>query len=155
MAANPYRPLSRLRDGGAVPALFLLGSHALATWGVRTWEFSVALILMALWPTSLALVAAYGIIDSLACIILGVGDCLHFSPSSLGEFLGMPPFPSPILDSRDCAFVLVRSPASFLGVGDCCILRILYCLGMTLPYPEDAMSRGCNTVLPWDDPPIS
>ena len=75
MSANPYRPLSRLRDGGAVPALFLLGSHALATWGVRTWEFSVALILMALWPTSLALVAAYGIIDSLACIILGVGDC--------------------------------------------------------------------------------
>jgi hypothetical protein len=33
----------------------LMGSHALATWGWRTWEFAVALILSELYPGALEL----------------------------------------------------------------------------------------------------
>lgn len=41
----------------------LYGSHALAAWGQRSWEFAVGLIMLEVWPQSLVLVSAYGLAD--------------------------------------------------------------------------------------------
>lgn len=51
--------------------LSLYASHALSTWGQRTWEFAVGLIMLELYPSSLALVSAYGLIDGLAKMLSG------------------------------------------------------------------------------------
>ena len=66
-------------------ALLLLGSHFLTAWGWRTWEFSIALLLMAVSPDSMALVALYGLLDDLARVVSGpwVGAYLDRSPSRL------------------------------------------------------------------------
>lgn len=42
-----------------------------AAWGVRQWEFAVGLLMLQLWPQSLALVSAYGLADSGAQVLAG------------------------------------------------------------------------------------
>ncbi|GLI67363.1 hypothetical protein VaNZ11_011542 [Volvox africanus] len=51
--------------------VFLCSSYALAAWAWRSWEFIVALILIELYPDSLLMVSAYGILDNLARVLLG------------------------------------------------------------------------------------
>ena len=51
--------------------LLLYASHALSTWGQRTWEFAIGLIMLELYPSSLALVSAYGLVDGLAKVLSG------------------------------------------------------------------------------------
>ncbi|KAG5396087.1 hypothetical protein IGI04_017901 [Brassica rapa subsp. trilocularis] len=45
--------------------------YFLARWGARTWEFSVALYMIYLWPNSLLLAAIYGAIESGSTAIFG------------------------------------------------------------------------------------
>ncbi|CAF1810472.1 unnamed protein product [Brassica napus] len=45
--------------------------YFLARWGARTWEFSVALYMIYLWPNSLLLAAIYGAIESGSSAIFG------------------------------------------------------------------------------------
>ena len=49
----------------------LYASHALSTWGQRMWEFAVGLIMLDLYPSSLALVSAFGLVDGLAKMLSG------------------------------------------------------------------------------------
>lgn len=63
-------------DGDAAAALqrarwALYGSHTLSTWGQRSWEFAVGLLMLQLRPQSLALVSAYGLADSGAQVLTG------------------------------------------------------------------------------------
>lgn len=51
--------------------LCLCGTHALARWGWRTWEFAVALILIKLFPTSLLLVSIFGLLDNIVRLVFG------------------------------------------------------------------------------------
>jgi len=60
------------------PAHALLASHALAMSGWRMWEFAVALVLAELYPSSLSLVAAYGLADDVVRVASG---------SALGRFV--------------------------------------------------------------------
>ncbi|XP_010490844.1 PREDICTED: solute carrier family 40 member 2-like [Camelina sativa] len=45
--------------------------YFLARWGARTWEFSVALYMIYLWPNSLFLTAMYGVVESGSAAIFG------------------------------------------------------------------------------------
>ncbi|XP_010423693.1 PREDICTED: solute carrier family 40 member 2 [Camelina sativa] len=45
--------------------------YFLARWGARTWEFSVALYMIYLWPNSLFLTAVYGVVESGSAAIFG------------------------------------------------------------------------------------
>ncbi|VVB13082.1 unnamed protein product [Arabis nemorensis] len=45
--------------------------YFLARWGARTWEFSVALYMIYLWPNSLFLTAVYGAVESGSTAIFG------------------------------------------------------------------------------------
>ncbi|CDY11259.1 BnaA03g00950D [Brassica napus] len=45
--------------------------YFLARWGARTWEFSVALYMIYLWPNSLFLTAMYGAVESGSTAIFG------------------------------------------------------------------------------------
>lgn len=59
--------------------LALYGSHALAAWGQRSWEFAVGLIMLEVWPQSLALVSAYGLADQASQVtnpIIAKGICI-------------------------------------------------------------------------------
>lgn len=51
--------------------LCLCGTHALARWGWRTWEFAVALILIKLFPDSLLLVSIFGLLDNIVRLLFG------------------------------------------------------------------------------------
>ncbi len=50
---------------------FICSSYALAAWAWRSWEFIVALALIELYPDSLLMVSAYGLLDNLARVLLG------------------------------------------------------------------------------------
>uniref|UniRef100_A0A1J3EXL4 Solute carrier family 40 member n=1 Tax=Noccaea caerulescens TaxID=107243 RepID=A0A1J3EXL4_NOCCA len=52
-----------------VVSLYL--GYFLARWGARTWEFSVALYMIYLWPNSLFLTAMYGAVESGSTAIFG------------------------------------------------------------------------------------
>lgn len=54
----------------------LYASHFLSAWGIRMWEFAIGLILLELYPSSLALVSAFGLVDGAAQIFSGplIGD---------------------------------------------------------------------------------
>ncbi|KAJ4908859.1 Solute carrier family 40 member 2 [Raphanus sativus] len=52
-----------------VMSLYL--GYFLARWGARTWEFSVALYMIYLWPNSLFLTAMYGAVESGSTAIFG------------------------------------------------------------------------------------
>lgn len=56
----------------------LYASYAMAAWAWRGWEFIVALVLIELYPDSLAVVAAYGLMDDLVRVFFG---------ASVGEYL--------------------------------------------------------------------
>ncbi|KAK9069989.1 hypothetical protein SSX86_010387 [Deinandra increscens subsp. villosa] len=45
--------------------------HFLARWGARTWEFSVGLYMINVWPDSLLMAAAYGVVESATTTIFG------------------------------------------------------------------------------------
>lgn len=57
--------------GWTKAVLCLCGTHALARWGWRTWEFAVALILIQLFPTSLLLVSVFGLLDNIVRLAFG------------------------------------------------------------------------------------
>ncbi|PNH07594.1 Solute carrier family 40 member 1 [Tetrabaena socialis] len=77
----PYTAIGDAEDGiptaplpSVIPTrarLFLCTSYALAAWAWRSWEFLVALVLIELYPNSLLMVAAYGLLDNLARVVLG------------------------------------------------------------------------------------
>ncbi len=61
-------------DGPGVPAkakAYLCCSYAMAAWAWRSWEFVVALVLIELYPNSLLMVSAYGLLDNVARVVLG------------------------------------------------------------------------------------
>ncbi|KAL0862463.1 hypothetical protein Bca101_041581 [Brassica carinata] len=62
---NPPPPLRRR----FIISLYV--GYFLARWSVRTWEFSVALYMIYLWPNSLLLAAIYGAIESGSTAIFG------------------------------------------------------------------------------------
>ncbi|KAM0028154.1 putative ferroportin-1, MFS transporter superfamily [Helianthus debilis subsp. tardiflorus] len=45
--------------------------HFLARWGARTWEFSVGLYMINIWPDSLLMAAAYGVVESASTTLFG------------------------------------------------------------------------------------
>ncbi|KAL6574529.1 hypothetical protein OROMI_011814 [Orobanche minor] len=45
--------------------------HFLARWGARMWEFSVGLYMINVWPDSLLLAAAYGVVESSSTALFG------------------------------------------------------------------------------------
>ncbi|KAH6786175.1 iron regulated 2 [Perilla frutescens var. hirtella] len=45
--------------------------HFLARWGARMWEFSVGLYMINVWPDSLLLAAAYGVVESASTAAFG------------------------------------------------------------------------------------
>ncbi|KAK9815567.1 hypothetical protein WJX72_006024 [[Myrmecia] bisecta] len=62
--------------------LALCSSHALSTWGQRMWEFDVGLLMLELYPDSLLLVSAYGLVSSAVQVLLGayVGSYVDRTP---------------------------------------------------------------------------
>lgn len=54
----------------------LYASHFLSAWGERMWEFAIGLIMLELYPSSLALVSTFGLVDGGAQILSGalIGD---------------------------------------------------------------------------------
>ena len=59
-------------------------SHFLSTWGSRMWEFAIGLIMLELYPSSLALVSAFGLVEGGAQIFFGavLGDYVDRSGHS-------------------------------------------------------------------------
>ena len=49
----------------------LYTSHFLSTWGQRMWEFAIGLIMLELYPSSLALVSTFGLVDGGVQIVSG------------------------------------------------------------------------------------
>ncbi len=49
----------------------LYTTHWLSTWDQRMWEFAIGLIMLEMCPSSLALVSAFGLVDSLAKVFSG------------------------------------------------------------------------------------
>nr|CCM80483.1 Ireg1 protein [Psychotria gabriellae] len=49
----------------------LYAGHFLARWGARMWEFSVGLYMISIWPDSLLLTAAYGVVESASTVLFG------------------------------------------------------------------------------------
>ncbi|KAI3674791.1 hypothetical protein L2E82_51907 [Cichorium intybus] len=45
--------------------------HFLARWGARMWEFSVGLYMINVWPDSLLMAAAYGVVESVSTTVFG------------------------------------------------------------------------------------
>ncbi|GFP92797.1 solute carrier family 40 member 2 [Phtheirospermum japonicum] len=75
-----------LDDQSQQPPLFsstlllnLYAGHFLARWGARMWEFSVGLYMINVWPDSLFLAAAYGVVESASTALIGplIGRCVH------------------------------------------------------------------------------
>ncbi|KAK1437160.1 hypothetical protein QVD17_02946 [Tagetes erecta] len=57
-----------------IPTSLLLSlyiGHFLARWGARTWEFSVGLYMISVWPDSLLMAAAYGVVESATTTLFG------------------------------------------------------------------------------------
>ncbi len=65
-------------DRPVVAKLSLYASHSLSTWGQRMWEFAIGLIMLEMYPSSLALVSAFGLVDGLAKV---------FSGSCIGSYI--------------------------------------------------------------------
>ena len=59
----PDRPL--------MAKMSLYASHLMSTWGQRMWEFAVGLIMLEMYPSTLALVSAFGLVDGLAKVLSG------------------------------------------------------------------------------------
>ncbi|KAJ9545230.1 hypothetical protein OSB04_024937 [Centaurea solstitialis] len=61
--------------------IYLYVGHFLARWSARMWEFSVGLYMIKLWPNSLLLAAAYGVVESATTALFGplVGQWLDKS----------------------------------------------------------------------------
>ncbi|KAK1412444.1 hypothetical protein QVD17_33704 [Tagetes erecta] len=55
--------------------------HFLSRWGARTWEFSVGLYMINIWPDSLLMAAAYGLVETASTTLFGplVGQWLDNS----------------------------------------------------------------------------
>ncbi|XP_042015608.1 solute carrier family 40 member 2-like [Salvia splendens] len=51
--------------------LNLYVGHFLARWGSRMWEFSVGLYMINVWPDSLLVAAAYGVVECASTVIFG------------------------------------------------------------------------------------
>lgn len=51
--------------------MYLYIGHFLARWGARMWEFSVGLYMINVWPDSLLLAAAYGVVESASTALFG------------------------------------------------------------------------------------
>ncbi|KAI7750721.1 hypothetical protein M8C21_013023 [Ambrosia artemisiifolia] len=51
--------------------VYLYIGHFLARWGARTWEFSVGLYMINVWPDSLLMAAAYGVVESATTAVFG------------------------------------------------------------------------------------
>ncbi|XP_071738449.1 solute carrier family 40 member 2-like isoform X2 [Rutidosis leptorrhynchoides] len=51
--------------------IYLYAGHFLARWGARTWEFSVGLYMINVWPDSLLMAAAYGVVESASTTLFG------------------------------------------------------------------------------------
>ncbi|KAK3029512.1 hypothetical protein RJ639_037533, partial [Escallonia herrerae] len=51
--------------------VYLYAGHFLARWGARMWEFSVGLYMISLWPDSLFLAAAYGVVEAASTAFFG------------------------------------------------------------------------------------
>ncbi len=49
----------------------LYSSHLMSTWGQRMWEFAIGLIMLEMYPSSLTLVSAFGLVDGLAKVFSG------------------------------------------------------------------------------------
>ncbi|KAI3805793.1 hypothetical protein L1987_21679 [Smallanthus sonchifolius] len=45
--------------------------HFLARWGARTWEFSVGLYMINVWPDSLLMAATYGVVETASTTLFG------------------------------------------------------------------------------------
>ncbi|KAJ0650923.1 putative ferroportin-1 [Helianthus annuus] len=45
--------------------------HFLSRWGARTWDFSVGLYMINVWPDSLLMAAAYGVVESATTALFG------------------------------------------------------------------------------------
>ncbi|KAL0047353.1 hypothetical protein WJX82_001237 [Trebouxia sp. C0006] len=60
---NPERPV--------MAKMSLYSSHLMSTWGQRMWEFAIGLIMLEMYPSSLALVSAFGLVDGLAKVFSG------------------------------------------------------------------------------------
>lgn len=69
--------------------IYLYGGHFLARWGARMWEFSVGLYMINVWPDSLLMAAAYGVVESASTTIFGplVGQWIDKStyPKDCGD----------------------------------------------------------------------
>ncbi|KVH94900.1 hypothetical protein Ccrd_003042 [Cynara cardunculus var. scolymus] len=68
----------------AIPTPLLISlylGHFLARWSARMWEFSVGLYMIKLWPDSLLMAAAYGVVESTSTVLFGplVGQWLDNS----------------------------------------------------------------------------
>ncbi|KAL8120276.1 solute carrier family 40 member 2-like [Apium graveolens] len=50
---------------------YLYLGHFLARWGARMWEFSVGLYMIDVWPGSLLLTAAYGVVEAASTALFG------------------------------------------------------------------------------------
>ena len=59
------------KDRSLVAQACLYCSHLLSTWGERMWEFAIGLIMLEMYPSSLALVSAFGLVDGLAKVFSG------------------------------------------------------------------------------------
>ncbi|XP_076933305.1 solute carrier family 40 member 2-like [Bidens hawaiensis] len=62
------------QDQDQIPTSVLINlylGHFLARWGARTWEFSVGLYMINVWPDSLLMAAAYGVVESASTTIFG------------------------------------------------------------------------------------
>jgi len=66
--SQPQNPPPALRRRFVI---YLYVGYFLARWSARTWEFSVALYMIHLWPNSLLLAAIYGAIESGSTAIFG------------------------------------------------------------------------------------
>lgn len=61
-------------DHEDIPTSLLISlyvGHFLARWGARTWEFSVGLYMISVWPDSLLMAAAYGVVESASTTLFG------------------------------------------------------------------------------------
>ncbi|KAI5662989.1 hypothetical protein M9H77_22312 [Catharanthus roseus] len=59
--------------------VYLYVGHFLARWGARMWEFSVGLYMINVWPDSLLLTAAYGVVESASTFLFGpvIGELVN------------------------------------------------------------------------------
>jgi iron-regulated transporter 1 len=74
----------------------MLAAYLLASWGWRTWEFAIALLLLGLYPESLVLVAAFGLLDDLVKVVSG---------SSVGDFVDR--YAKLLTDACHCTFAFI------------------------------------------------